>query len=138
MSGAEGREGEIEIQINRQTFRIERRPLSGADLRRLPTPPLGNEVDIFQVSKLSGAPDVPVADHQLVDLDNGTVFFSAPRHVLPGMRTRTLSFLDVFLRIRSMVHNLTHYEEAGFNRMGVARQHRLDAVDLQSRPDRHR
>lgn len=66
--------------------KIAPRPLLGAELHRLPTPPLGEDLDIFRVSTVAGAADVPVADHQLVDLDNEMMLFSAPKHVLPGSR----------------------------------------------------
>lgn len=75
---------QVEIRINGQVFVTAKRPLSGAELRRLPTPPLGGDQDIYQVNRGGGA-DVVVADEQLIDLDNGADFFSTPRTILAGL-----------------------------------------------------
>jgi hypothetical protein len=77
-------EQEIEIRINRQLFRVPRQALSGAELRRLPTPPLGADLDLFQIAGPGGSSDALVADSQVVDFDNGLEFFSTPSSILAG------------------------------------------------------
>lgn len=76
-------EKKIELRINGQVFVTTRRPLSGFELRQLPTPPLRGDFDLYQVAPGGGA-DIVVADEQLIDFDSGTDFFSTPRTILAG------------------------------------------------------
>jgi hypothetical protein len=78
-------QAEIEIRINRQLFRVPRQSLTGAELRRLSTPPIGADQDLFQVSGPGGGGDVLIADTQVVDFDTGVDFFSTPRMILAGL-----------------------------------------------------
>jgi hypothetical protein len=75
---------EIEIRINRQLFRVERRPMTGAEVRRISIPPVGPDQDLFQMSALGDRSDVLVTDDQIVDFDTGVEFFSTPRMILAG------------------------------------------------------
>jgi hypothetical protein len=85
MSEGEHQSGEemIQITIDRHVFRVAARPVSGAQLRQLPIPPIGDDRDLFQV--FSGArADLMVPESQAVDFENGTDFFSTPRSISAG------------------------------------------------------
>lgn len=74
---------ELEITIDRRVFRIRNRPLSSAELRQIPTPPVNPDFDLFQ--EVSGpAADVLVGPDQVVDFESGTSFFTAPRSITAG------------------------------------------------------
>jgi hypothetical protein len=62
--------------------------LTGADLRRLSTPPIGPDQDLFQMGSPAIGGDVLIADQQTVDFDTSVEFFSTPRHILAGRRGR--------------------------------------------------
>lgn len=87
-------EEKIELRINGQVFVTTRRPLSGAELRQLPTPPLRGDFDLYQVAPGGGA-DIVVADEQLIDFDSGTDFFSTPRTILAGLAASLDSMVPV-------------------------------------------
>jgi hypothetical protein len=78
-SGDQG-EGAREIVIDRHRFRVPGRTMAETDLRQLPTPPVGVDRDIYQQSS-TNADAVPVFPRQLVDFDNGSLFFTAPRFI---------------------------------------------------------
>lgn len=82
-STASAVESEIEIRIDRHAFRVPARPMSGAVLRQLPTPPLGADQDLFQTVSGAGA-DLLIDEGQVVDFENGTTFFSAPQKISAG------------------------------------------------------
>lgn len=81
---APGAGGEIEIRIDRHTFWVPAQPMSASVLRQLPTPPLGSEVDLFQMSSGSDSEDLLIGADQIVDFENGTNFFSAPTAINAG------------------------------------------------------
>jgi hypothetical protein len=85
---------EIEISINRQLFRIGRRPMTGAELRHLSMPPIGPDQDLFQVSSRGEGNDILVTDSQIVDFDTGVAFFSTPRMILAGAKVDRAVFRD--------------------------------------------
>jgi len=57
--------------------------MTGSDLRQLQLPPLSRDVDLFRVSP-GTEDDLLVRDDELVELEDGTRFFSAPRTILAG------------------------------------------------------
>lgn len=76
-------EEKIEIRIDRHVFQVAPRPISGAELRQLPIPPIGDDRDLFQI--FSGArADLIVPEDQAIDFENGTDFFSTPRSISAG------------------------------------------------------
>lgn len=74
--------GGITIYIDHNAFRVDRPALTGRALRELATPAIGNQYELYRV--LAGSDDVVVHDEEVVDLDDGTQFFSAPRMILAG------------------------------------------------------
>jgi hypothetical protein len=83
--GASGGKGhdKVTIHIDKDTFQVEQKSMTGAELRGLPAPPIGPERDLFQV--VPGADDVPIADDQSVELKDGMHFFTAPSTITPGV-----------------------------------------------------
>lgn len=61
--------------------------MTGAELRRLATPEISRDVDLIQASIEADESDLLIADDQLVDLENGTEFFTVPRAILAGSST---------------------------------------------------
>jgi hypothetical protein len=81
-NGAEP-DGEITIYIDRNAFRIPRRAVTGGALRALATPAIGGEYELYHVSPGS-EPDRLVHDEEVVGLEDGSQFFSAPRMIMAG------------------------------------------------------
>ena len=71
-----------EIHIDREHFTVELESMTGAQLRQLPTPPIGPDRDLFEV--VPGAADRKVGDSEIVRLRNGQRFFTAPSNINPG------------------------------------------------------
>jgi hypothetical protein len=74
-------EGERTITINRHDFRVSGRTMAAADLYALPVPPLDPFAhDLYQETP-GDSPDCWVDPRQVVNFDQGSRFFSAPRHI---------------------------------------------------------
>lgn len=72
----------FQIQIDRVHFTVEKPEMTGAELRHLPTPPIGADRDLFEV--VPGGTDIKIGDSALVKLRNGMRFFTAPAQINPG------------------------------------------------------
>lgn len=72
----------VNIQIDREHFKVESQALTGAELRALPATPVPPSRDLFQV--VPGAADVKIADGDTVTLKSGMRFFTAPSQINPG------------------------------------------------------
>lgn len=70
------------IQIDREHFQVEESQLSGAQLRQLPTPPIGTDRDLFEV--VPGHADRKIEDSDIVQMRSGLRFFTAPSMINPG------------------------------------------------------
>jgi hypothetical protein len=84
---AEAHHHHFEIQIDRVTYRVELRHMTGLQLRALPSPPIGPDFDLFEV--VPGGQDRKIGDDEVVEIRNGLRFFSAPAHINPGARRCT-------------------------------------------------
>jgi len=71
------------IFIDRQQFKVERDVMSGMELRALPTPPIGQDRDIWEEIPGPGD-DRKINDADVVTVKEGTHFFTTPRAVTPG------------------------------------------------------
>jgi hypothetical protein len=71
-----------EIKIDREHFEVHQDQMTGAELRAVPTPPIGPERDLFEV--VPGQSDRKLADSDVVEIRNGKRFFTAPAHINPG------------------------------------------------------
>lgn len=76
----------INIQIDRIHYKVESKTLTGQQLRSLPAPPIPADRDLFQV--VPGGPDRKIADTDVVELHDGSRFFTAPGQINPGSLSR--------------------------------------------------
>jgi hypothetical protein len=74
---------DIHIFIDHKKFDVGQESMTGRELRALPTPPLGPEVDLW-VQVPSPGDDRKVGEGEHVALQNGMHFYSAPRTINPG------------------------------------------------------
>ena len=74
---------EAHIQIDRAPYTVPEQEMTGAQIRQIPTPPIGPERDLFEV--VPGAPDRKILDTTEVHLHNGQRFFTAPGKINPGL-----------------------------------------------------
>lgn len=72
----------VNIQIDREHFKVEAQALTGAELRALPSSPVPSSRDLFQV--VPGGTDIKIADGDTIALKSGTRFFTAPSQINPG------------------------------------------------------
>ncbi|UVO35740.1 multiubiquitin domain-containing protein [Bradyrhizobium arachidis] len=79
----EGRQHPYEIKIDRTEFKVTEHFLTGAQLRALPSPPIGPDRDLFEV--VPGGSDEKIADTQKVKMRDGLRFFTAPAQINPGL-----------------------------------------------------
>ena len=73
---------EFHIQIDRVHFTVTQSQMKGSELRALPQPPIGSDLDLFEV--VPGHPDRKVADDAIVEIWDGKRFFTAPGQINPG------------------------------------------------------
>jgi hypothetical protein len=73
---------EFHIKIDRVQYKVAEEELTGAQLRQLPTPPIGADRDLFEV--IPGQPDRKITDAFVVEIVNGKRLFTAPSHINPG------------------------------------------------------
>ncbi len=71
------------IHIDKQQYRVED-TMTGAQLRLLPTPPIGSEFDLWQ--EMPGGQDILIKDDVSYQMKNGLHFFTAPANINPGTR----------------------------------------------------
>ena len=71
------------IQIDRTQYVLEENRLTGADLRKVPTPPIPPDRDLFQI--IPGRPDKKIDDDDRIPITDGLRFFTAPNTINPGV-----------------------------------------------------
>ncbi len=72
----------FEIKIDRTTYKVHALVLTGAELRRLPEPDIGQDRDLFEV--VPGGSDLKIEDGAKVEMRDGLRFFTAPAQINPG------------------------------------------------------
>ena len=72
----------LHVQIDRTPYKVELEQMTGAQIRQVPTTPIGPDRDLFQV--VPGAADHKVGATEVVDIRNGLRFFTAPGQINPG------------------------------------------------------
>lgn len=77
-----GNEHHINIQIDRQHYKVEAEALTGEQLRALVAPQIPPARDLFLV--VPNGTDRKIADTETVKLANGMRFFTAPGKINPG------------------------------------------------------
>jgi len=73
----------IPIQIDHKPYKAPKSPMTGAELRALPSPPIGPDQDLFLVVP-GPEDDRLVGDNDSVELKEGTHFYTAPTTINPG------------------------------------------------------
>jgi len=76
--------GLITIYVNRHAFRVAGRPVTGAALKELPTPPIGPDLDLVRIMH-GGESDLFVQPDEVVELEDGAEFFVVPRTIIAGL-----------------------------------------------------
>ena len=71
------------IQIDRTEYVVTQNRMTGADLRRVPTPPIPPDRDLFQI--IPGRPDEKIEDDDRILITDGLRFFTAPNTINPGV-----------------------------------------------------
>ena len=72
----------VPIHIDRKKYKVEKKTITGAELRQLPNPPIGNDYDLFL--EVPGGQDELIADDTKVELKPGMHFFSVQKTINPG------------------------------------------------------
>ena len=75
---------QFNIQIDREHYTVREHHLSGAQLRQVPSVPIGPDRDLFEV--VSGGSDRKVGNAESVEIRSGLRFFTAPGQINPGMK----------------------------------------------------
>ena len=73
---------QFQIQIDRVHFTVEAATMTGAQIRKVPQPPIGSDRDLYEV--VPSEPDRKVEDGDNVAIRNGKRFFTAPAKINPG------------------------------------------------------
>ena len=76
-------EKSITVHIDRAEFKVTAESMSGAQLRDLPTPPIGPDRDLY-LEVAGPGNDELISDDQVVRLEDGMRFFTAPHAITPG------------------------------------------------------
>lgn len=76
-------EQHIPIQIDQKPYKATKNPMTGAELRALPTPAIGADRHLWQVVP-GPADDIRINDADSVALEPGMHFYSAPTSINPG------------------------------------------------------
>jgi hypothetical protein len=71
------------IHIDKAQFKVAEDALTGAQLRALPSPPIGADFDLYLEIRGPGD-DRLVTDADSIALENGMQFFTAPSTIAPG------------------------------------------------------
>lgn len=74
----------FEIFIDKDRFEVDEPALTGAQLRALPKPPVGQDRDLWEEVPGPGD-DKKIGDEERVEMRNGLRFFTTPRAVTPGV-----------------------------------------------------
>lgn len=78
----EAHERDYRIQIDRTHYSVHQKEMTGAELRRVPTPPIPEDRDLYEV--VPGQQDRLIEDTTVVEVRDGLRFFTAPHHINPG------------------------------------------------------
>ena len=76
-----------EMKIDRTIYVVHQHVLTGAQLRQLPTPPIGPDRDLFEV--VPSGSDLKIEAGTDVEMRTGLRFFTAPAQINPGLRSET-------------------------------------------------
>ncbi|MHB1646594.1 MAG: multiubiquitin domain-containing protein [bacterium] len=74
---------QFEIQIDRESYKVDLKQMTGLQLRALPSAPIGPDRDLFEI--VPGGTDQKISNEEIVEIRNGLRFFSAPAQINPGI-----------------------------------------------------
>ena len=82
--GAQGHggDGTFEIRIDRKEYKVRKATLTGAEIRKLANPDIGDDRDLFEV--VPGGSDLKIELTTIVKMRDGLRFFTAPAQINPG------------------------------------------------------
>lgn len=81
--GTNKKSDERVIHIDRNQYKVAAGEMTGEQLRALPTPPIGENLDLF-LEQPGDVDDRLVGRHDVIKLKNGMHFFTAPTTIAPG------------------------------------------------------
>ena len=70
------------IIIDRKEYKVDQATMTGAELRQVPTPPIGEDYDLYE--EVPGDEDKLIEDTDTVELKPGMHFHSVEKHITPG------------------------------------------------------
>lgn len=73
----------VHIKVDKESFDVDSETLTGAEIRQLPSPPIGTDRDLY-LSVPGPQNDRPITDDEVVGLKNGMHFYTAPSTINPG------------------------------------------------------
>ena len=73
----------IRIHIDRQPYTVHERDMTGAELRNVPTPPIGENFDLW-LEERGDTEDKAVTPAETVRLKEDMHFYSSPSNISPG------------------------------------------------------
>lgn len=76
------KENEIPIIVDHKQYKVPPGTITGAQIRALPTPPIGADRDLWQ--EVPGGDDLKIGDSVTVTLKPGMHFYTAPSSINPG------------------------------------------------------
>lgn len=77
-----GHRDAVTIHIDKKEFKLSESAMTGAQLRALPTPPIGPDRDLYE--EVPGEEDILIESATVVTLRDGMHFFTAPHSINPG------------------------------------------------------
>jgi hypothetical protein len=81
-AGHVGKPEEIVVFIDKVQFKVAEGSLTGAQLRALPSPPIGADRDLYE--EVPGGEDLLIDGGTSVTLKEGMHFFTTPHSITPG------------------------------------------------------
>lgn len=75
-----------EVIIDDRPYKASSDDMTGAQLRALADPPIGEDRDLWLEAR--HGEDRLIGDGEVIELDPGMRFFSTPRHINPGAGPR--------------------------------------------------
>ena len=70
------------IFIDKKQYKVDARSMTGAELRAVPQPPIGQDRDLYRI--VPGGEDQRVEDNERIELKPGMRFISVPSQITPG------------------------------------------------------
>lgn len=77
-----GKDKTFEIRIDRKDYKVRQASLTGAEIRKLATPDIAADRDLFEV--VPGGSDLKIELTTVVKMRDGLRFFTAPAQINPG------------------------------------------------------